>query len=149
MEHRTYLRRRYVLPSPATLLRLPAIHPRPRRLRGGNSAPPRALRTCGGYAAATRRHRRALRTSEPQLNLSLKQMPRDYAKEYRTYHGKPEQIKRRDARNKARAIMVKKGVVRKGDGLHIDHKNNNPLDNRPSNLRAVTQKANLTRKKKK
>jgi ABC-type transporter MlaC component len=76
-------------------------------------------------------------------------MPRNYAKEYKTYHGKPEQIKRRDARNKARAIMVKKGVVRKGDGLHIDHRNNNPLDNRPSNLRAVTQKANLTRKKKK
>jgi hypothetical protein len=36
-------------------------------------------------------------------------MPRDYAKEYKTYHGKLEQIKRRDARNKARAIMVKKG----------------------------------------
>ena len=85
-----------------------------------------------------------------QQNLRLTQMPtRDYAKEYKTYHGKPEQIKRRDARNKARAIMVKKGVVRKGDGLHIDHKNNNPLDNRPSNLRAVTQKANLTKKKKK
>jgi hypothetical protein len=76
-------------------------------------------------------------------------MPRNYAKEYNTYHGKPEQIRRRDARNKARAIMMKKGVVRKGDGLHIDHKNNNPLDNCPSNLRAVTQKANLTRKNKK
>ncbi len=76
-------------------------------------------------------------------------MPRDYAKEYKTYHGKPEQIKRRDARNKARAIMVKKGVVRKGDGLHIDHKNINPLDNHPSNLRAITQKSTLTIKKKK
>ena len=74
-------------------------------------------------------------------------MPRNYAKEYKTYHGKPKQIKRCDARNKARAIMVKKGVVRKGDGLHIDHKNNNPLDNRPSNLRAVTQKTNLKKKK--
>jgi hypothetical protein len=41
-------------------------------------------------------------------------MPRDYAKEYKTYHGKPEQIKRRDARNKARAIMVKKGWYGKG-----------------------------------
>ena len=76
-------------------------------------------------------------------------MPCTYAKEYKTYHGKPEQIKRRDARNKARAIMVKKGVARKGDGLHVDYKNNNPLDNRPSNLRAVTQKANFTKKKKK
>ncbi len=76
-------------------------------------------------------------------------MPRDYAKEYRTYHGKLEQIKRRDARNKARALMEKKGLVRKGGGLHVDHKNNNPLDNRPSNLRAVAVKTNLQKKKKK
>ena len=77
-------------------------------------------------------------------------MPRNCTKEYKTYHGKLEQIKRHDARNKTRAIIVKKGVVRKGDGLfHIDHKNNNPLDNRPSNLRAVAQKTNLTKKKKK
>jgi hypothetical protein len=41
-------------------------------------------------------------------------VPRNYAKEYKTYHGKPEQIMRRDARNKARAIMVKKGVYGKG-----------------------------------
>jgi hypothetical protein len=67
-------------------------------------------------------------------------MPSNFAKEFKTYHGKPKQIKRRDARNKARAIMVKKGSVRKGDGLHIDHKNNNPLDNRPSYYMAATQK---------
>ncbi len=36
-------------------------------------------------------------------------MPRNYAKEYKTYYGEPEQIKRRDARNKVRVIMVKKG----------------------------------------
>ncbi len=76
-------------------------------------------------------------------------MPRDYAKEYKTYHGKPEQIKRRDARNKARALMEKKGLVRKGDGLHVDHKNDNPLDNRVANLRAVPAKTNLQKKKKK
>ncbi len=76
-------------------------------------------------------------------------MPRDYAKDYKTYHGKPEQIKRRDARHKARVVMVKKEVVRKGDGIHTDHKNNNQLDNRPSNLRAVTTKTNLTRKENK
>ncbi len=38
-----------------------------RRQRGGNAAPPRSLRTCG----TTRRHRRPLRTSAPQLNLSV------------------------------------------------------------------------------
>jgi hypothetical protein len=76
-------------------------------------------------------------------------MPRDYAKEYMTYHEKPEQIKRRDARNKSTGLDGKKGLVRKGDGLHVDHKNNNPLDNRPSNLRAVAAKTNLQNKKKK
>ena len=77
------------------------------------------------------------------------QMPRDYAKEYQTYHGKLEQIKRRDARNKARALMENKGLVRKGDGLHVDHKNNNPLDNRAVNLQAVPAHTNLRKKKNK
>jgi hypothetical protein len=73
-----------------------------------------------------------------QQDLSLTQIPRDYAKEYKIYHGKLEQLKRRDARSKARVIMVKKGGVRKGDGMHIDHsRNNNHLDIRPSNIRAV------------
>ncbi len=45
--------------------------------------------------------------------------------------------------------MEKKGLVRKGDGLHVDHRNNNPLDNRPSNLRAVAANTKLQKKKKK
>ncbi len=46
----------------------------------------------------------------PHIVSSNPKMPRDYAKEYRTYDGKPKQIKRRDARNKARALMEKKGA---------------------------------------
>jgi hypothetical protein len=45
--------------------------------------------------------------------------------------------------------MKKKGLVRKGGGLHVDNKNDNPLDNRPSNLRAVAAKTILQKKKKK
>lgn len=74
-------------------------------------------------------------------------MARDYKKEYRTYHGSAEQKKRRASRNAARAIMISKGKVKKGDGKHVDHKNNNPMDNRLSNLRVVKQKTNLSRKK--
>ena len=74
-------------------------------------------------------------------------MARDYKKEYRNYHGKPEQRKRRASRNAARAIMEKKGKVKKGDGKHVDHKNHNALDNRLSNLRVMSRKANLSRKK--
>jgi hypothetical protein len=47
--------------------------------------------------------------------------PRPYAKEYAEYQGKPEQIKKRGERNKARAEMEKAGKVHKGDGKDVDH----------------------------
>lgn len=69
---------------------------------------------------------------------------RDYAHEYQSYHGKPEQIKKRDQRNAARKEMEKKGLVKKGDGKDVDHKV--PLDrggsNHKSNLRVTSQTAN-------
>lgn len=69
---------------------------------------------------------------------------RDYKKEYRDYHGKPEQIKKRDMRNKARRMMEKEGRVRKGDGKEVDHKV--PLSkggsNSRRNLRIVSRRTN-------
>jgi len=47
---------------------------------------------------------------------------RNYAMEYRNYHGKPKQRKERAARTKAREEMIKKGRVKKGDNKDIDHK---------------------------
>jgi hypothetical protein len=47
-------------------------------------------------------------------------MPRDYKQEYENYQGKPEQIKNRAQRNKARADLVKKGVNVAGkDVAHV------------------------------
>jgi hypothetical protein len=46
---------------------------------------------------------------------------RDYAKEYREYHAKPEQKKRRADRNSARRKAQRQGRVRKGDGKELDH----------------------------
>tara|TARA_R110000868_G_scaffold399739_1_gene673713 strand:+ start:292 stop:582 length:291 start_codon:yes stop_codon:yes gene_type:complete len=46
---------------------------------------------------------------------------RNYRNEYDTYQGKPEQIKNRAERNAARSTMVKKGAVKKGDGMDVDH----------------------------
>ena len=43
---------------------------------------------------------------------------RDYAKEYKDFHGKPEEDKRRSMRNKARR---KKGL-KKGDPREVDHR---------------------------
>lgn len=69
-------------------------------------------------------------------------MSRDYKKEYQEYHAKPEQVKRRASRNKARAYMVKNGRARKGDGKEVDHRNHNPLDNSPENIRMRDKRAN-------
>lgn len=67
-------------------------------------------------------------------------MPRDYKKEYKDFHGKPEQIRRRAARNKARSLMG----LKKGDGKEVDHKR--PLSkgggNGKKNLRAVSRRTN-------
>ena len=69
---------------------------------------------------------------------------RDYKAEYANYHGKPEQIKKRAARVKARRIMEKEGAVTKGDGKDVDHKK--PLraggSTSRSNLRVRSVKAN-------
>jgi len=73
---------------------------------------------------------------------------RDYAKEYKDYHAKDTQKKRRAARNAARDIMEKKGKVTKGDGNDVDHINRNPrgnLGNSPSNLRVVRKSVNRAR----
>lgn len=46
---------------------------------------------------------------------------RDYKKEYREYHAKPEQKKRRADRNRARREAEREGRVHKGDGKEVDH----------------------------
>lgn len=48
-------------------------------------------------------------------------MARDYKAE-RKYDGKPEVKARRAARNRARRVMEKEGLVHKGDGKDVDHK---------------------------
>lgn len=63
---------------------------------------------------------------------------------YAKYEQKPEIIKKRTARNKARAMLMKEGLVHKGDGKDVDHKQ--PLSksggtNR-SNLRVKSKSEN-------
>lgn len=70
-------------------------------------------------------------------------MPRNYKREYETYQGTPEQIKKRAMRNAARAKMVKAGKAKKGDGKDVDHVV--ALDKGGSNktgLRVVSKSAN-------
>jgi hypothetical protein len=51
-------------------------------------------------------------------------MARNYAKET-AYENTPKQVKRREARNKARAKAAKAGKVHKGDGKEVDHLGSN------------------------
>jgi hypothetical protein len=73
--------------------------------------------------------------------------PRDYKKEYQTYHKK--HLKDNNARHRVRYAAEKAGKVRVGDGREIDHANNNPRDNSPSNTRIMSRKANRGRKRRK
>lgn len=45
-----------------------------------------------------------------------------YAKHYREYQGKPEQIAARSERNKARQKLIKEGKAHVGDGKDVHHK---------------------------
>lgn len=67
---------------------------------------------------------------------------RNYKEEYESYHGTDEQKKRRAARNKARRRLEAEGRAQKHDGKDVDHKNGNPLDNSPDNLRIRSRSAN-------
>ena len=73
-------------------------------------------------------------------------MARNYASEYSNYQGTEKQKKRRAMRNKARRQFMKSGLVRKGDGKDVHHKDKNPFNNNRKKLRIATQAANRSRK---
>jgi|TARA_R100001015_G_C4621992_1_gene179327 hypothetical protein len=62
--------------------------------------------------------------------------------EYAKYHSSTRMKKERALRNKNRRAAAKAGVVHKGDGKHIDHKDGNPRNNGKKNLRVISAKAN-------
>lgn len=55
------------------------------------------------------------------LTEGKKKRKRNYKREYKLFHGKPSQIKKRSKRVQARREYEKKGLVHKGDGKDIDH----------------------------
>ena len=65
-------------------------------------------------------------------------MNSDYAK----YHSSTRMKKERALRNKNRRAAAKAGLVHKGDGKHIDHKDGNPRNNGKKNLRVISVKKN-------
>lgn len=67
---------------------------------------------------------------------------RDYKREYAIYHGKPKEIKRRAQRNKSRRTMARAGLVHKGDGMDVDHKDHNVFNQKRSNFRIMSKSKN-------
>lgn len=57
-------------------------------------------------------------------------MARNYAREYRLYQGKPEQIRRRSMRNKARRAAIKKYGKAALRGKDVNHTNPRTLKGR-------------------
>lgn len=73
---------------------------------------------------------------------------RDYAKETR-WENTPEQVRRREARNRARRKAMRDGRVHKGDGKELDHvgyHRKGSLDHVP--VRVVSRHANRIRQPK-
>ena len=71
---------------------------------------------------------------------------RNYKQENK-YKSKPKQIKKRTQRNAARTKLMKAGLVKKGDGKDVDHKNRRTSNNSKSNLRVVPAKVNRSFKR--
>jgi len=69
-------------------------------------------------------------------------MARSYRLEYDRYQSKPEQKKRRAARNTARRRAVASGKVAKGSAKDIHHKDGNPRNNSKSNLSVTSRSSN-------
>lgn len=71
-------------------------------------------------------------------------MARNYKKENK-WEDSPAQVKNREARNRARALMARKGKVKKGDGKEVDHKKmlaEGGSKTNPKNLHVITRHAN-------
>ena len=74
---------------------------------------------------------------------SSKNYKRDYSKNGEgKYQSSPKQKKNRAGRNKARRIAERQGIVKKGDGKDIHHRNGNPLDNSAGNTVVQSSSSN-------
>ena len=61
-------------------------------------------------------------------------MTRNYRQEYARYQGTPEQ-KKKDVHNETvQDMAIREGLVTKGSGFDVHHRDGNPMNNSRSNL---------------
>ena len=65
---------------------------------------------------------------------------RNYKQEARTE--KPLRVKKRAKRNQARRVALKAGLVKKGDGKDVHHRDGNAMNTKRSNLSVKTASKN-------
>lgn len=63
------------------------------------------------------------------------------------YEKSPEEVKKRENRNLARAHMEKLGKVHKGDNKDVGHKSGSALDNNPTNWAIQSRHSNRSYKR--
>ena len=80
--------------------------------------------------------------TSPEIFESFFNEARNYKKEYKNYHSKPNQRANRSKRVLARRKMIKKGRVKKGDGNDVHHADGNPQNNGDSNLKVLSKSKN-------
>lgn len=78
---------------------------------------------------------------EPNLP-SSKNYKRNYKQERAKNGSSVKEKARNAARKRARYALEKAGRVKKGDGKDVHHKDNNPKNNKKSNLKVVSKKKN-------
>jgi len=71
---------------------------------------------------------------------------RVYSDYDRKYQARPEQVKKRVARNAARRMMIRKHGKNKLKGKDVDHKNGNATDNSKGNLKIIARSKNRSKK---
>lgn len=69
-----------------------------------------------------------------------------YRHQYKKWGGTTKYKKDRASRNKARRRLLREGRVHIGDGTSVDHRDSNPRDDAPSNLRVMSKSANAARR---
>lgn len=67
------------------------------------------------------------------------------AAQQKRFNARPAEVKKRSMRNAARAALAKLGLVKKGDGKDVDHRDRNPNNNSRSNLRVQNASTNRGR----
>ena len=65
--------------------------------------------------------------------------------EHEAFQSSPEAKRANSARVSARKKAIREGRVSLHDGRELDHRNSDPTDNRPSNLRVISRTANRSK----